>query len=169
MFSINLNAICFDFARQSHIERFTPTIYAEALYISNLYTMTIDIPRSGRRRARDVAPPMSPEGAPSRNRPVADNSAADMPSSRSSSSTTLTATARLSGRAGVWTGAAVGRIGRKVLCTDRCQRARLHGKIRMDSRPLRLHRASLDLLSTRSKRCVQSKHPTLCMPVNLCS
>jgi|GEM_PF-5792303 len=115
MFSINLNAICFDFARQSHIERFTPTIYAEALYISNLYTMTIDIPRSGRRRARDVAPPMSPEGAPSRNRPVADNSAADMPSSRSSSSTTLTATARLSGRAGVWTGAAVGRIGRKVL------------------------------------------------------
>jgi len=44
MFSINLNAICFDFARQSHIERFTPAIYAEVLYISNPYTMTIDIP-----------------------------------------------------------------------------------------------------------------------------
>ena len=64
MLSINLIAICFDFARHSHIERFTPAIYAEALYISNLYTMTIDIPWSGRRRARDVAPPMSPEGRP---------------------------------------------------------------------------------------------------------
>jgi hypothetical protein len=64
MFSINLTAICFDFARQSHIERFTPAIYAEALYISNHYTMTIDIPPSGRRRARDAAAPMAPEGRP---------------------------------------------------------------------------------------------------------
>jgi hypothetical protein len=57
-FSINLNAICFDFARQSHIERFTP-----ASYISNLYTMTIDIPLSGRRRSRDVTPSI-PGGRP---------------------------------------------------------------------------------------------------------
>src|ERR1700730_14894218 len=42
IFSINLNAICFDFARQVHIERFMPAIFpeilqAEALYKQSLY------------------------------------------------------------------------------------------------------------------------------------
>jgi hypothetical protein len=64
MFSVNLNAICFDFERQSHIERFTPAIYADFLYISNLYTKTIVIPMSGRRRSRYGALTMCPAGRP---------------------------------------------------------------------------------------------------------
>ncbi|MGH6851626.1 MAG: hypothetical protein ACREDJ_00195, partial [Methylocella sp.] len=49
MFSINLNAICFDFARQSHIARFTPANNAKVLHISNLYSKTITVPLPERR------------------------------------------------------------------------------------------------------------------------
>jgi hypothetical protein len=66
MFSINLNAICFDFARQSHIERFTLAIYAEVVYKQSLY----QIPRQsiflcqGGGAPATFALPMSPEGRP---------------------------------------------------------------------------------------------------------
>jgi hypothetical protein len=67
MFSSNVDAMSFDFARQSLIERFTPDICAKSFNISNFYTKTIDIPLSELRRPREVALPIFPE-----ERPIAD-------------------------------------------------------------------------------------------------